>query len=154
MDNLETATQNPGEKKNRVTLVYGPFNKGHLQPKWANLLERSHPSWQQVSQPRNLLLGVFCPIHRAQGKGHPTGNTQGPHSPKFSWQPSAFKCYGQTEFVTAALPGKAQKSSQPLLHVPLHSSGGCCKWEERTEWQRTQFPEKGQCQRVLSTMGV
>lgn len=34
-----------------------------------------------------------------------------------------------------ALPSKAQKSSQPLLHVPLHSSGGCWKWEERTEWQ-------------------
>lgn len=61
------------KNKNRVALVYRPFNKGHLQQQWAHPFGKEPPLLPAGFSPRNPLLGVFCPTHRAQGTWHPKG---------------------------------------------------------------------------------
>lgn len=97
MDNLKTATQNPGEKnKNTIILVYGPFNKGHLQPQWAHPFGKEPPLLPAGFSPQKSPAWDVLSYSSCSGHGTLQGNTQGPHIPKFSWQPSAFKCHGQT----------------------------------------------------------
>lgn len=127
-----------GKNKNRVILVYGPFNKGHPQPQWA------HPFGKEPS-----LLPGFSPqkspalSHSScSGHGIPQGNIQRPDSPKFSWQQSAFKCYGQTEFITLALPGKAQK----ILSATAPRAPSLLRWllqVRRKDWvAKNSIPRK------------
>lgn len=71
MNKLETATQNPGggEKKVGYSSLWA-LKKGCRHP-----FGKEAPPVQQAPHPRDPLLGVFCPVHRAQG-------TQGQASPR------------------------------------------------------------------------
>lgn len=81
-----------GKNKNRVVLVYRPFNKGHLQQQWAYPFGKEPPLLPAGFSPQKS--PAWCVLSNSSCSGHetPQGNTHGPHSPKFSWQPSAFKC--------------------------------------------------------------
>lgn len=140
------------EKRKMVTLVCGPFNKGHLQPKRANLLERSHLSWQQVSHPRNPLPGVFCLTHCAQGMGHPKG-TPRDHIPLNS--PDSQVPLSAKDKLNLQRWLCLVKPRNPLSHCSTCPFTPQVVVEsEKKGLSGNSIPRKRTVQRVLSTVGV
>lgn len=131
----------------------GPLTRGICSHSEHILLERNHLSCQQVSHPRNLLLGVFCPTHRAQGMGHPRG-TPMDHIPLNSDSQvplSAVDKLNLSRWLCLVKPRNPLNQCSTCLFTPQVA---VTSENKRLNGKELNSQNKGQCQRVLSRMGL